>query len=248
MERLSSIKGKGDQIYTGFYVYTRNQNNYLEEVFHVYRDHHDFSLNFYADLYGRVITGEMLKISVDYRVSKDFIPQMVVIKRSLGGHCVTETYQYFKNKGIIHYSFLPHPIDGASPKVHEEDIPTSSIFSIAAPASCISFLFLRTKKEDTTKNNFYYIFRSYNKWHFEQSPVSTLVAVERQSSSHKIITLGNKKTIQAIPYKVYEGHQQGGQTPAIMAYLSKDIAIPYLTQDPEGTKIQIHHFNNFDRE
>ena len=242
MERLARLKTKGEQVYSGFYVYTRNQNNYLEEVFQVYRDHHDLSLTFFADMHGRVITGEILKIQVDYRVSKNFVPQFVNIRKYLGAHKIIETYRYSQSRGIIYYSFT------SDSKKHEEEIPTHAIFSIAAPCSCTSFLFIKTKKEDTTSDNLYYVFRSYNKWKFEESPTSKPIIVQRESVNYKTINLKNNVAVQVIPYKVYGNANLDEKTPHnhITTYLAKHIAIPYLIQDPKGTKIQISSFSNFD--
>lgn len=243
MERLRK-KPRGEKVYTGSYVYSRNRNEYSEEDFQVWLNPDNYALTFYADVFGRVITGELLKIHVDYRVSKDFIPQWVAVRRSLGNRSITEAFRYKRDEGVLTYTFA------SGSDVHEEDVPTHSVFSIAAPACCTSFLFLGTKKEDVNNSNTYYVFRSFNKWRFSEAPSSMPITVRRESTSHQQVALGGKskaKTL-AIPYRVFEKETDAASEPSFLTFVSKYICIPCLVRSPEGTLIQMSKFHNFDKD
>lgn len=241
MERAS--KARGEKVYAGFYNYSRNENDYTEEIFQVFRDRHDLSLFFYADIIGRMVTGEMFKIHVDYKVNKEFMPLSVTVKKILGDRNTCEEYFYNKDKGNVRYSFT----SSLEEKVHQKDIPTRSDFFIAVPASCTSFLFLKPKKESSSNENTYYTLRSFNQWTFNAYPSTHPIMVRRDGVNYKTITIGNKVPTQAIPYTVFDGDKDS-ETDSISIYTSKYVSIPYLILGPDGTKVQIIHFNNFDQE
>ena len=241
VDEAARMQRRCDKIYTGSYTYSKNGNTYLQEKFNAYIDHEDLAMLFSANVYGRIITGEMLKIDIEYKVSKELIPIFLNIKKSLGGSRVTEQYQHQKGKGTLLYSF------SSQEGTHQETIQAHSVFSIAAPCCCTSFFFLKTKKEDINNTNLYYIFHSFNNWTFESVPSTRPICVQREGTNYKSIQLGNKTNVPAIIYKVFESDRPK-DSPTITSYVSNNTPIPYRISEGDGTKIQMDYFQNYDRE
>lgn len=240
MDRIKSMKFQGDKIYRGAYSYLRNKNVYSEEQFEVYKNKQDLSMKFFIDTHSRVITGELLTISIDYFVSKDFIPQEVKISRTLGEQTVVEKYIHTPQKNSLTYSF------DSGEEIIEKTILTAPIFHICVPAVATSMLYLKSKKEDTTGKNTYTVLQSYNQWQFDKVPHSRLLIVQRASSRPENLNIeGNN--IQATPYKIFESDDISSLNDScIYAYISKYATIPYMIRSDDGTKIQIKYLNNLD--
>lgn len=231
-----------DKIFRGSYSYTRNENIYGEETFDVFRDRKDHTTTFQSQLISRVATGELLNINVDYTVNKDFIPQKVIIDRTLGEEKVTEIFLFDSRATRIHYSFIS--------KAGEERVvlPSSPKFHIATPAMSTCMLFLRSKKFENTGRNYYSTLVSKNLWTYEEEPTFKNIMVQRQSTSTENLTVeGN--TLQSVQYKIQEQVEGEPDTEeSLRIWLSQHITIPYLIKTPEGTKIQIKYLNNLDKE
>ena len=60
---------KEDKIYRGAFTFIRNENNYAEEVFDVYRDKKDLSYHYVSEAIVKVSTGEVLNLHVEYSVN-----------------------------------------------------------------------------------------------------------------------------------------------------------------------------------
>lgn len=236
----------GDKIYRGAYEYFKSGSTYCEEEFEVYKDKKTFNLNFYSVLRIRVITGEILKINVDYEINKDFVPIKLIVEKKLGKDDVKEIYDFNTKKSILNYFFSREGED----TIHKQ-IPTGPKFAIASPAACTTMLYLKSKKEDTTSKNFYNLLVSKNQWNFEEVPKMESVAVERVGLAMETIKIG-EHTLKGTPYRVYDAFdietankEKRGSPPSVKVYLSKYDTIPYLIQD-YGTKIQVKYLNSLE--
>lgn len=236
-------KNKGEKIFRGAYSYLRNKNIYSEENFEVFRDKKEMTFLFASELVSRVSTGELLTINVDYTINKEYIPQKVVIDRKLGERKILEVWMFDSQRTRINYTFINE--DGEV----DIEVSTQPKFSIATPALAPSMLFLRSKKFDATSNNFFSIVGSRNLWTYENPPQANNVMVTKvHTSSENIKIDGNALT--ANQYKIEDESNFEDETPgpALKAWLSQYMTIPYIVESSDGTKIQIKYLNNLDKE
>lgn len=235
-------KPKGDKIYRGAYNYYKGQNLYSEETFEVYKERSDMGLTFFAALHGRVPTGELLNIYVDYQVNKDFIPQALFIEKSLGKESVSEVYKFHYNSSKLEYRFISEDEE----KECLFSVPTK--FTINTPCTSTSMLYFRTKKFDPNSKNLYQVVSSPNLWNFQKRPSVQTLELEKMGQTSNLTIDG--KNLQADGYKLFdpEVKQTTGERDHIKCYLSKYNTIPYLIETADQTKIQIKYLNNLDRD
>jgi hypothetical protein len=237
-------KPKGEKICRGAYNYYKRGTLYAEEEFEVYRDRQELSISFFAYLYARIPTGELLTTYVDYVVSKDFMPKNLYIEKMLGKSIIQENYSYDPKENELNYHY-------SGPKSKENlVITTPSKFTLTTPTTSTSFTFLRTKKEDTVAKNYYTVYGSDNNWNFNGPPDSKIVVMERTGIGFQTIDIDGKK-LQATPYKLFDGDdleddQESINAPHLNISLSKVLTIPYLIKSEDDTKIQIKYLNDFE--
>lgn len=238
-------KDKDNKIFRGAYQYYKNESVYSEEVFDVYRDRKDNLLNFDSQIHCRVATGELLSISVDYTVNKDYVPQKVIIKRSLGNQESTEYYRYDSKRNVVVYTF--------ENKTSQEQIELQSPpkFHITTPVASSSMLFMRAKKIDTTSKSLFSFISSNNQWTFENKPYFHNVAAQRVSLGAEKMAIGGHN-VQATQYRLFEqSEDMSEETPPrdmIRIWLSPYITIPYVIRTDDGNKIQVKYLNNLQKE
>ena len=239
-------KPRGDKVYRGAYRYLKGETVYCEEEFEVYKDRKELGMSFFAELHSRVSTGELLTIYVDYQISKDFIPQKVLIEKSLGKDLVSEVYDYDKKKGVLDYLFL------TKDDRNHCQISTSPKFSITTPCACTSMLCLKTKKEDTTSKNFYQLISSRNNWTYEDEPYTNSMALERLGLGTESLLIEGQ-SVQATVYRMFSGEDlektpDQNLLPFLKVHLSKHATIPYQITSQSGEKIQIKYLNDLDKD
>lgn len=237
-------KPKGDKVCRGAYEYFKRDTLYAEEEFEVYKDRKELNMSFFAYLFARVPTGELLTVYVDYILSKDYMPQNLYIEKTLGKSVIQENYAYDPkdNSLIYHYT---------GPKTQEQVTTTTpSKFTLTTPTTSTSLTFLKTKKEDTVAKNYYTIYGTNNNWTYEGPPSSKVVVMERVGIGQETLDIGGKK-LQSTPYKLFDADDldNDGESltaPHLQVHLSKVITIPYIIKSDDGTKIQIKYLNDFD--
>ncbi|OFZ17275.1 MAG: hypothetical protein A2X86_02145 [Bdellovibrionales bacterium GWA2_49_15] len=238
---------KPKKIYRGSFLYIKNNATYCEEHFEVYKDKKELTLNFISSIMSRVSTGEFLKLMVDYKVSKDYVPLKVSVKKDLGSEKVEEIYLYDSKKNVVNYTFKNKR------SKHRSQINTSPRFHIFTPAACTSMLFFLSKKFDATSKNIYSVISSPNQWEYEHELKIRTVALERVSLTTEAVNV-NGTDLQAIHYRLTEDvknqEEEEGSPPAptIQVYLSRHQAIPYSLVSDDGTTINIKFLNNLEEE
>ncbi|MCR9203927.1 MAG: hypothetical protein NXH75_05090, partial [Halobacteriovoraceae bacterium] len=70
---------RGEKVYRGAYNYLKGDTLYAQEEFEVYKDRKELGMTFFAELHSRVATGELLTVFVDYVITKEYVPQKLVI-------------------------------------------------------------------------------------------------------------------------------------------------------------------------
>lgn len=233
------------KIFRGAYTYLKNDQAFAEENFEVYKDNQELGMYFLSKLHSRVSTGELLSVDVTYNISKDYVPNFVMISRSLGKESVKEIYDFNPRKGLLTYLF----INDEEEVKHEINTPPK--FHITAPTACSSMLFLRSKKFDATSKNYYLFLSSRNQWAFEEMPKTSSISVQRISSTAEKLVIDNQN-VQAVEYKLSEDENESdaqaakaqSAPPSIRIYLSPYVTIPYMLRTPDGAKVQIKFLNN----
>jgi hypothetical protein len=235
-------KRKEQKLYRGAFNYMRNDNIYTEETFDVYREKKEMGLIFVAQTISRVSTGELLNISVEYTINKDFLPTKVSVSKTLGNEHVDETYSFNHRNNIVTYTFKT--------KEEEEvcEISVGPKFHIAAPVVCTSMTFLKTKKVDATSKTYFSSLVSPNKWTFEGPPVSKNIVIQRLTVTAENLSLDGSN-VSAMEYKLSEQTDEENEMEAdtsafIRVFVSPHVTIPYLIQSEEGTKMQVKYLND----
>lgn len=241
MSNPDKAKRKGNKIYRGAYKYLRNANIYCEETFEVFKEKNDSGMLFSSQLISRVSTGELLNITVDYKVNKDYIPTLVVINKILGNENVVETFSFNHKKNKITYTFE------ASDESKVVELNTTPKFFISTPSVCTSMLYLRSKKFDPTSKNLYNVLSSSNQWTYESDPSFNAISVQKISLTTESRSLEGA-TIQGVEYKVtqhYDSQEEAEQDDQVLkCFISQHVTIPYFLEDGTGTKIEVKYLND----
>jgi hypothetical protein len=226
-----------DKIYTGAYVYLKNDTQYCEETFEVFYDPREFTTSFVTQILSRVSTGELLKLNIDYNLNKDWIPYHVTIQKDLGNESITETFIFDSIKNIIKYSFKKKD------KKITKEIPATARFHIATPATCTSMIFILSKKFEQTSKNIYTTFHSPNKWEYDAVPYSKSIALEKVSLLSEKIEI-HKNELDAVEYKLFENNHEDGTQEVLQVFLSKHLSMPYLLYSEDGSKVEVRYLND----
>jgi hypothetical protein len=239
MSGTDKAKRKGNKIYRGAYNYMRNGNIYCEETFEVFKEKNDTGMLFQSQLISRVATGELLNITVDYKVNKDYLPTMVMVNKVLGNENVVEIYNFNTKKNTIKYSFE------STEEKKSIELNTSPKFFISTPSISTSMLYLRSKKFDGTAKNFYSVLSSGNQWSFDEPPSFNQIAVERMTLTSESRSFEGS-SIQGVEYKIEQHLEEEGEEPLpfLKCFVSQHITIPYFLEDGEGTKIEVKYLND----
>ena len=235
---------KGEKIYQGTYEYRNKSRTYSQEEFLVYRNNSGFSFSFFSQMDCLVATGEILRVYVDYVVSKDHTPQKVFVEKTLGERQSSELYQYDRIKSCINYFFI-----SSDEKKHHE-IPVTSRFHISTPTMVTSMLFLKNRPNNISGKDFHTLFTSQNEWDFSSPPQSKSVVVQR--SPHGTVSYKVGEELISVPvYNLYENVDDGvlsAKMPSLEIYMSKHLNIPYSISCKDGLKIEIKKFENLGKE
>jgi len=234
----------GKKIFRGAFNYFRGNYLFGEESFEVFKDEKDMSLTFVSELLSRAQTGELLKINCTYTMNKDFNPSHVLIQRTLGTKTATEEFTIKSNN--MKY-FLRSGDD-----VVERDLTTPPKFFIAAPVTGGSLMFIPQKKMDASNKTFYTIFVSHNTWEFSKEIESTSIVIEKVGLTSEKITIDGQE-VDATRYRFYDQEEMSqlmktkkeAATPNyLLLFMSKHLAIPYVVENKDGTKIKVKYLND----
>jgi len=236
-----SDKLRYKNIYKGTFEYSKNGNIYAEERFEVYKDQKNYDHIFVAELNCRTATGELLKIITHYEMTKGWIPHDVRIQRSLGPKFGEEIYIFEAKNNSIHYIFQTTEIRG------EAHFPTAPRFHVAAPTAAASMLYILSKRFDNTARNEYIVWSSTNQWKYVNPPTQYMVSLARVSVGNETLFINNQE-LTCIKYIAFDSTHKNieegifdDRDPKnpLTVYLSGHLAIPYVIEGPEGTRIQI---------
>lgn len=236
------------RLFTGKYINMRSNQIFSEESFQVLRDRREHNIIFRSEIDGRVITGELLSMKVEYIINKEYIPIHVSILKSLGEERSFEVFEFNHRKNLLKYTFI-------NKNEEAEEIEISSVprFAINTPATAPSLTFLRSKKFDSTGENHYQCWKSQNMWQYEGPPKLHDITLVKVGQGFESILIGGQN-LQCIEYRVFEtvkddqkSSKNKGSTkdlPHLKIYMSKHLTLPYQVRDMDGTKTEIKHLKD----
>lgn len=235
---------KGEKVYEGVYEYRSKGRLYSEEEFMVFRHQSGFALSFFSQMDCRVATGEIFRVYVDYVVSKDFMPQKVLIEKVLGERQSSELYQYDQVKSCINYFFI-------SPDQRNHlTIPVTSRFHIGTPTMVTSMLFIKNRPGDVREKDFHVLFGSQNDWEFSKAPSAKSLIIQRSNHGTSSFRVGDE--IISVPvFNIYENVDEGivsKDMPKLEVYMSRHLNIPYAIKGNDGLEVEITKFQNLIKE
>ena len=241
------IGDRRQKIYRGAYSYLRNGKPYCEETFDVFRDHKEMTVDFNAQLFSRVPTGELMRIKLEYRVDNKYNPVSVSIEKSLGSELSKETYECTSRTNIMIYKFTNNVGN-----VTEYKMNTPPKFHITTPFACTSCLFLLSKKIEGLGKSFFTVIGNYNRWRYSTDLHSTSILAQKlKLEENESLVIGGKKLISELFHICEDDMNRSGDTylslPFIRAYISQHMSIPYmLVEESTKTTIQVKYFNSFE--
>lgn len=224
----------------GEYEYFSQKKVYSQENFLVYKNTKDSSIIFDSELLTRLDSGEFLKIQLTYHVNKNWIPLEVLTVKQVGKKISHEVFKMDLKKNILTYQFI------ANNEIKECPIQVPPKFQIATFNTLTSFLFISSKKYDSTGKNYYNIYVTNNILEFVAPPQINYIVLERQSTTPQNIKV-NDKQVKAIIYKVFSqyGHEKKTEDPVIVA-ISRHFSIPYYVESDKNIRIQIKYLSESD--
>jgi hypothetical protein len=239
-------KPRGDKIYRGAYNYFKGDTLYAEEEFEVYKDRKELGMSFFGELHSRVATGELLSVYLDFTLTKDYIPQKLMVEKTLGKEVVKEIFDFNPRTNIVDYIFI-----STQGQEHTE-VAVPPRFGITTPLSFTSMLFLKTKKEDTTAKNYFQVLSAKNQWRYEHEPYQQTIVAERTALASENLNLEGQ-SVAATPYKIWDAadldkEDDENSPPFATVQISKHATIPYLIRSQDGLKIQIKYLNDLDKD
>lgn len=232
---------KNDKIFRGSFLYFRNESQYAEENFDVYRDKKEASYAYISESSIRVSTGEILNIHVEYVVNKEFIPTYVFIEKIMGKESTKEIYEFNPKKNFINYSF-----ENSKGEKKTAEVQTAPKFHIATPTCASSMLFLRSKKFDANGKNSFNTLISTNQWDFKEPPAFKAIILERATLTTEKINIEGQN-VQATQYRLFDDQtdfKAVKEPPHIKIFMSPHGGIPYIIRSDDGTRIQIKYLND----
>lgn len=228
------------RLYRGAYEYISDGNNYMEEKFEVFKEKKTLENHYEAELLTRVSTGEVLKVLVSFVINKEWLPQSVMITRTLGSNYVKERFTYTQRRNSLRYSYeSPH-------NIKEETLITPPKFTIQTPSTACSMTFISSKKIDQTAENFYYAYVSPNGSIYKDNIYNKNMVIKRAKLGELTnISIGDT-LVSATEYIVYDDLKEDSRARQKMhAYISKHLMIPYKLYIDDKNYIQIKYLNDF---
>jgi len=237
------------KIYRGAFDYFRKGVIYSEETFEVFKDKKHYTYRFISEQHTRTSTGELLRITTDYLINKSWIPQSVSIRKRLGGQEVTELFEYDPNSSSVIYTFTP-----SKGRPTQNKIPSPPHYHICTPTTVTSFLFVLSKKFDTTSRNDYTVLLAKNQWKYIEVPKFFNISLERVNVTSETISIGGHD-LQCFQYKLLatddviasqRKKNAGGAVDFIRIFLSQHLSIPYLIEGENETTVQVKYLKNLE--
>lgn len=258
METIDKNKsGQFNRLYRGAYNYYHDSVPYTEETFQVFREKKELRFHYDSEVITRVASGEILKINVNYVITKDWLPNFVQISKSLGTNYVVEKFSYNPRKNFLRYTFE------STHDKKDDTFTTPPRFSIQTPSVASSMIFLNSKKIDQTARNYFHVFYSQNEWRYEDKIKSKNHVLERAKIGEVDTIKVGTANLQAIEYvmsqeEVLDDKKKEQKDPSLkgdeasglkqnslVIYMSKHMSIPYKIIQNPNTYIEIKYLNDF---
>lgn len=210
-----------NQILTGKYLYTKNQQAYCEENFSV-QTCSDPRLKFLinAEILSRSQTGEFLKVNVDYLLDSSFTPKRVEIKRSMGEKLSREVFSFDNAQYQLNYSFSDNK------DTWQHTAKSSSQPQVASPSFATSMLATMAKRVDQTQRTKYKIITSPNIWKYAAPFVEEEFSLTPVDSKPVKIELG-KNQVSATHCSISQPNTEDTDPKGPQVFISKHFSIPY---------------------
>ena len=236
------------RLFRGAYRYVHDSEQYCEENFEIFKEKKELNTHYNSEIMGRVSTGQLLKVSTEVIVNRGWIPQKVVIERSLGQNSSKETYRYNQRENLLTYKFeSPH-------QKEMEELSTPPKFYIQTPAASSSMLFIGSKKIDQTAENHFLVYQGEDQWVYQAPPKpKNLILKRAKVGETEAIKIG-EHSLNSIEYRLTEFEQledaKKKESPSIpknplYIYMSNHMNIPYKIHETENNFIEILYLNNF---
>lgn len=237
--------GNFHKILNGTYTYYQEGRTYSEEAFRVYKELDKDFLIFESETMTRLHTGELLKLEVEYILNNKYLPEEVILKKTIGKTLVNERFLCNWKDHHLTYSI----VTPEGRKVQKKEM--SGLYHISTPTACLSLVCIYSRNMNIYGRTRYVYAVSQNNWKFEKPIDEEDFYLELANNDPIPFTLKGK-SLSGKQYKMYK-HDSADcvdENPVVF-YASKYYGIPYLVQIGEDIRIEINHLNydkpvNFD--
>lgn len=231
-----------EKLYEGTYLYYRDGQNYSQENFTVESLTEPLGYLYHSEILSRVDTGEFFKMLVSYEVNKFYVPQSVVMEKSLGEKYAKESYSFDVNNQILRYTFKTENTENTVER------PFGAKHYIAAPSFLTSCLFTLTRKIDTTTRTPVVFITAANSWDFIGMPEDKVLYTELKTHDADDISIGGAP-LTASKFAMFDQNSQTGvNTPIAHFWVSKHLGIPYQMEDVNGIRITVKRLKRLQNE
>lgn len=222
-----------ENLFEGSYLYYQNGQNYSEENFTVDLIAGAGVYLYRSEILSRVETGEFFKMKIRYEVNKFFVPQTVVVEKSLGERYSMEKITVDQNTQNLTYSFTS---DKGEKSVER---PFGAKHFIMAPCFLTSALFSISKKIESSSRTPVTFITCPNEWDYTHPPEDKTLYVQLNTHNDEEFIV-NGTPLAALKYDIFEqDNLEGVGKPAAQLWVSKNLGIPYQMESNDGSKMVI---------
>ncbi len=87
------MKNKSEILIEGSYSYLKIEDEFAVENFKLIKKHSNASFQFVSEIPSTTTENERLQTNITYDLSKDFLPEFVMIEKSISNKYVLENFQ-----------------------------------------------------------------------------------------------------------------------------------------------------------
>lgn len=222
-----------ERLFEGSYLYYQNGQNYSEENFTVDLNADAGIYIYRSEILSRVETGEFFKMKVRYEVNKFFVPQLVVVEKSLGERYSIERITTDHNTQNLNYHFKG---DHGEKSIER---PFGAKHFIMAPCFLTSALFSISKKIESSSRTPVTFVSCPNEWDYTTPPEDKTLYVQLNTHNAEEFIV-NGAPLTALKYDIFEQDSlEGAGKPAAQIWVSKNLGIPYQMESNDGSKMVV---------
>ncbi len=216
------MKNKSEILIEGSYSYLKIEDEFAVENFKLIKKHSNASFQFVSEIHSTTTENERLQTNITYDLSKDFLPEFVMIEKSISNKYVLENFQVTATGQALVYKLKTNQ---GEQEFHKNLPP---LYHLSSPAFCTSMIWTHRFNPLAEDQKLEFIY-SNNQWSYSNPPQNKTILVKlinQISEDYQI----NNIPVNASEWELMDdrsanpGPEQENHT---KIFMSKDFSIPY---------------------